>query len=173
MTALLTEDEKQISKKIEFISPQSIDGYEVNQLVKNCKPLDENSIYCNLLQCYHFSETSICAKANGVICGFVSGYILPGKNNTLFIWQVAVSEHVRGQGLGMKMINKILSSEACKNVKFIQTTVTKSNHASWRLFQKLANILSVEHNSNVLFNDITHFRGEHESEELITLGPIE
>ena len=172
MTVAKSETRNQTTKRVELIHPRDTDGYEVNQLVKKCKPLDENSVYCNLLQCHHFRDTSICAKVNDRLYGFVSGYIIPQKTDTLFIWQVAVSEEYRGQGLGLKMIEKILAGEACSQVKYLQTTITESNLASWRLFQKLAQILSTEHNSNSFFNEQKHFHGEHESEELITIGPF-
>ena len=172
MTATAPEAEIETIKKIELRHPENTDGYDVNQLVKKCKPLDENSVYCNLLQCHHFGQTSMCAMVNDELQGFVSGYIIPQHPDTLFIWQVAVSEEYRGQGLAIKMIDKILAGEACSEVKYLQTTVTKSNLPSWRLFEKLARLLSTEHNSISFFNDQKHFHGEHESEELITIGPF-
>ena len=32
-------------------APRADDGSAVNELIERCKPLDENSVYCNLLQC--------------------------------------------------------------------------------------------------------------------------
>ena len=36
--------------------PTAEDGSAIWELVRSCKPLDENSMYCNLLQCDHFAE---------------------------------------------------------------------------------------------------------------------
>ncbi len=154
-----------------FEHPDLKDGYEVNQLVKQCKPLDENSVYCNILQCYHFKDTSICVRYSGEICGFVSGYIIP-QTNSLFIWQVAVSETQRGKGLALKMISKILESEACSNVNNIKTSITNSNTSSQRLFTKIADKYSTQIKSEAFINQANHFNGEHESEYLYTVGPL-
>ena len=57
--------------------PDAEDGAAVNGLIEQCKPLDENSVYCNLLQCSHFAETSSLAEIDGEVVGFVSGYLVP------------------------------------------------------------------------------------------------
>src|SRR5690606_35020586 len=72
--------------------PASADGPHLHRLVRACKPLDENSIYCNLLQCTHFADTCVAAEQDGELVGFISGYIPPKQADTLFVWQVAVSE---------------------------------------------------------------------------------
>ena len=89
-------------------SPNSSDGYELNRLIEKSPPLDPNSVYCNLLQCTHFRDTCIGAKSNGQLVGFVSGYLLPEKPHTLFVWQVVVSEAARGQGLASRMVLALL-----------------------------------------------------------------
>ena len=45
--------------------PNSTDGFALNNLVERCKPLDTNSVYCNLLQCSHFRNTSVLAEEKG------------------------------------------------------------------------------------------------------------
>jgi L-2,4-diaminobutyric acid acetyltransferase len=42
--------------------PEGEDGSAVWDLVRECKPLDENSMYCNLIQCDHFSDTCVLAE---------------------------------------------------------------------------------------------------------------
>ncbi|MFQ5471249.1 MAG: diaminobutyrate acetyltransferase, partial [Gammaproteobacteria bacterium] len=60
----------QIKPKIyKFRNPTAEDGATVNRLIASCPPLDSNSIYCNLLQCSYFSETSIIAEDNSRIVG--------------------------------------------------------------------------------------------------------
>jgi L-2,4-diaminobutyric acid acetyltransferase len=73
----------------ELREPTSEDGAAVWQLIKDCAPLDRNSLYCNLLQCDHFASTCVAAELDGDIVGWVSGYIVPDSPDTLFIWQVA------------------------------------------------------------------------------------
>ena len=155
-----------------FSSPTSTDGYAVNQLVAKSPPLDPNSVYCNILQCSHFSETSVCAKSNGNLSGFVSGYIIPSKSDTLFIWQIAVAESARGKGLAIGMLTELLTRPACKNVQYIETTVTPSNKASQKLFQKLADKLETKIRISDIFIKEKHFGGLHETEQLYRIGPI-
>ena len=85
--------------------PNSTDGFALNNLVERCKPLDTNSVYCNLLQCHDFADTAIAAEtADGDMVGFISGYRPPARQDTLFVWQVAVDSRMRGQGLALKML---------------------------------------------------------------------
>jgi L-2,4-diaminobutyric acid acetyltransferase len=158
--------------EIALRSPRAEDGAAVYQLIANCPPLDTNSMYCNLLQCAHFSATSVAAEADGEIVGFISGYIQPDKPDTLFIWQVAVGEKARGQGLAGRMLKEILARPACEEVRFIETTITPDNQASWALFESLTKKLNTELNRSVMFDRQQHFAGQHETEMLARIGPV-
>ena len=59
--------------------PVAKDGPAVFELIKECPPLDNNSVYCNLLQCTHFSSTSVAGYQGEKLVGFVSGYIMPAS----------------------------------------------------------------------------------------------
>lgn len=157
---------------IELMAPKDTDGMLVHKLVAQCPPLDTNSAYCNLLQCSHFADTSVAAVSEDKLVGFISGYILPARPNTLFIWQVAVSEQARGQGLASKMIRHILDRENCSQVSFIETTITESNKASWALFEGAAKKLDAPLERSVMFEQQAHFHGEHDSEMLVRIGPF-
>ncbi len=51
--------------------PEAEDGADIWALVRDCKPLDENSMYCNLIQCDHFSDTCIVAELDDeIVAGF-------------------------------------------------------------------------------------------------------
>lgn len=152
--------------------PKSEDGPLVNALVEECPPLDPNSAYCNLLQCSHFAETSVAADLKGELVGFISGYIVPGRRDTLFVWQVAVGSKARGQGLATKMLKDLLSRPETKQVTHIETTITEDNEASWNLFRGLAKRLGASVKSRVMFDAEEHFDGEHDSEMLVRIGPV-
>ncbi|WP_315856889.1 diaminobutyrate acetyltransferase [Microbulbifer agarilyticus] len=152
--------------------PQSQDGARVHSLVANCPPLDTNSLYCNLLQATHFSQTSVAAERDGELVGFISGYILPDRSDTLFIWQVAVAERGRGEGLAGRMLREILSRTACASVTHLETTITPDNAASWALFRSLAAKLQASLCDSVMFDRDRHFNGAHDSELLVRIGPI-
>ncbi len=157
---------------IELRRPVPEDGASVFDLVERCPPLDPNSRYCNLLQCTHFAGTSVTAVQQDDIVGFISAYLVPDRADTLFIWQVAVSELVRGQGLATRMVNDILARPECSQVSYIETTITESNQASWALFQGLVNKLSTELHASVIFDKEQHFVNAHETEMLVRIGPI-
>lgn len=162
-----------MSLAIELQIPTAEDGMSVYELVQACPPLDTNSAYCNLLQCSHFADTSVAAVLEGQLVGFISGYILPGKPDTLFIWQVAVSDKARGQGLASKMIQHILQRANCQQVQFIETTITESNAASWALFEGAAKKLDAQLTRSVMFDQQQHFKGQHDSEWLVRIGPFQ
>jgi L-2,4-diaminobutyric acid acetyltransferase len=153
--------------------PSAQDGSELFQLIQNCPPLDMNSMYCNLLQCSHFADTSVAAEMDGQLVGFISGYLLPGSDTTLFIWQVAVSEQARGRGLATDMLDHLLSREYCSSVTHVHTTITEDNKASWALFHRLARELKTELKRSVMFDRDRHFKGSHDTEYLASIGPFQ
>lgn len=153
--------------------PTAEDGLSVHQLITRTPELDSNSCYCNLLQCSHFSGTSIIAQKQGETVGFISGYLKPDIPNTLFIWQVAVSSKVRGYGLGSKMLQELLAREENTSVSHIETTITEENQASWALFNRLADSFNAPLEHSVLFDQVTHFNDEHDSELLARIGPLQ
>ena len=164
--------EEREAETLHFRRPRSNDGAAVNDLVSRCRPLDENSLYCNLVQCTHFAGTSVTAERNGELLGFVSGHLLPDHPDALFIWQVAVDETARGQGLAKRMLGHILSRPALRNVRELHTTITQHNMASQRLFRSLAKDLGSEFVVSEYFKEEDHFDGCHESEFLWRVGPF-
>lgn len=161
-----------MSSEITFRHPVLEDGIEVFDLIESCPPLDTNSSYCNLLQCSHFAETCIAAEMGEDLVGFVSGYRLPSDPSTLFIWQVAVDNRARGQGLASRMILHLLSQPSCRGVAHIHTTITEANEASWALFRRLSAKLDCQLESEILMDRDQHFKGRHDSEFLVHLGPF-
>nr|WP_321980808.1 diaminobutyrate acetyltransferase [uncultured Cohaesibacter sp.] len=149
--------------------PCAEDGAEIWELVRNCRPLDENSMYCNLLQCDHFADTCVLAELSGEVVGWISAYILPNDPDTLFIWQVAVAEKARGLGLGSKMLQTIIDRPQCEAVTKLQTTITKDNEASWALFGKFAKNQSCKLDSQPYYTQSQHFQDRHDTENLVTI----
>ncbi|WP_299199603.1 diaminobutyrate acetyltransferase [uncultured Amphritea sp.] len=154
-------------------NPTAADGYAVNQLINHIPELDSNSCYCNLLQCSHFSETSILAEHQGQVVGFISGYRKPQAPDTLFVWQVAVSPNARGCGLATKMLLNLLASEANRSVSHVETTITSDNAPSWALFTRLADQCNAPLERALIFDRVTHFNDQHDSELLVRIGPVQ
>lgn len=150
--------------------PVAEDGAALHNLIKRCPPLDQNSRYCNLLQVSHFSDTAVVAERNGSLCGFVSGYRIPGREDVLFVWQVGVSPEGRGQGLAPKMLRSLLQRHP--DVAYLETTVTPDNQASAAVFEKVADTLDAPLEKSVLFHSEPHFEGQHDEEVLFRIGPF-
>jgi L-2,4-diaminobutyric acid acetyltransferase len=152
--------------------PVAEDGSSIHELVRLCSPLDENSVYCNLLQASYFSESAVVAEADGKIIGFITGFISPKDPEVLFVWQVAVSPAARGLGLGLRMLEQLSARMQKQGVRFVETTITDDNGASWALFRRFAakHEAAIEHAPHYL--RVTHFRGHHETENLLRIGPL-
>lgn len=164
--------DRPVAEAIVLREPRPTDGAAVHQLVAACPPLDPNSMYCNLLQCADFSDTSVAAERDGELVGFISGYIPPRRQETLFVWQVAVADQARGAGLGKRMLNHLLGRLTPRGVRFIDTTITEDNAASWGLFKSLARDHQAAYESAVHFDRQQHFGGSHASELLLRIGPF-
>src|SRR3546814_18366403 len=92
--------------------------------------LDDNSLYCNLLQCSHFAGTCALAEIDGRAVGWISGYLPPEMPDTLFVWQVAVHPEARGRGVGKRLIRELLRRKACSRVRYLHSTIPRDNQAS-------------------------------------------
>ncbi|MFC6488455.1 diaminobutyrate acetyltransferase [Nitratireductor sp. GCM10026969] len=159
------------SGDITFRTPRTEDGADVWRLIRACEPLDENSLYCNLLQCDHFSDTCVVAerKSDGAIVGWISGYLMPDDPSTLFVWQVAVDESAQGQGVAKRMLSALLAREICADVRGLKTTITSENAASWALFKSFARNQGGKLKSVPYFRREDHFDGAHATEHMVMI----
>lgn len=156
-----------------FRHPDVGDGKWLWKIAGDTGVLDQNSVYHYLIMCSHFRKTSMVAVADGVICGFVTGYILPGSQDTLFVWQVAIAEPFRGKGLGLSLLQRLFSVVRQKGCRYIESTITPSNQASISLFRALAKgVRGCFVLEDVFFKE-DDFGGEgHEDEMLCRIGPV-
>lgn len=160
-------------KHIRYRQPDLKDSTEIFALVERSKPLDLNSRYCYMLICSHFSDTSIVVEQDGHVVAFVSGYRLPERPETLFVWQVAVDRLVRGKGVALKMLKSLLEREGLGDIRYVDTTISPSNVASQKLFKRLAAELNTEIKDCLYFEKALFGEEAHEDERLFTIGPIE
>lgn len=157
--------------RIALRRPVLEDGKQVYDLIERCPPLDLNSSYCYFLLCSHFSDTCVVAEDGDRLVGFLSAYLIPGRADTLFVWQMAVDETARGQGLAGRMLEYLLAQPGCADVRSVETTVSPSNQASRSVFFRLAEKLQTGSNEES-FLEARHFGNEgHEEERLIRIGP--
>lgn len=152
--------------------PRPGDGPSVFDLVSSIPALDDNSLYCNVLQCTHFADTAAIAEEFGAVVGWVSAYLQPGAPDTLFVWQVAVRDNQRGKGIAGRLIASILERPGCANVRHVSATITADNQASFSLFKSLARRLDAPWRQEAGLDRAIHFAGRHATELAFTIGPI-
>lgn len=156
--------------KITFRKPSPMDGAAIWRLIKRSRPLDQNSMYCNLIQCDHFADTCVLAEIDGEVAGWISAHIPPGEDDTLFVWQVAVAREARGCGLARRMLESLLEREECAGVEALKTTITRDNEASWALFTRFADRIGAPIDDEPHFISDEHFDGEHATEHMVTIA---
>lgn len=156
--------------EITYRQPKINDSERIWHLIKDNKPLDENSLYLYTLLCHEFSDTCVVAEADSKIIGFLSAFIPPKKSDTLFVWQIAVDQEFRNKGIAQKIVSHSLNN-INNDIKFVEATVTPSNQASLKFFQNLADNYNAKLTKHPLFSTDV-LGGNHEPEDLIRIGPF-
>lgn len=157
---------------VAFRQPQVTDGAQIWSLVRKTGVLDLNSEYCYLMLSAYFRETCIVAEQSNKVVGYVSAFRMPSRPEVLFIWQVAVDERLRGHGMGTTMLSELLQSDACRNVRSIETTVSPSNTSSSAMFRKFARRVHAQISITEGFPNHLFASKTHEDEKLWRIGPL-
>jgi L-2,4-diaminobutyric acid acetyltransferase len=170
---LMTSSRRSPQPTVAIRPPRASDGAAVWRLIRDTDALDDNSLYCNLLQCSHFSATCAVAEMQSEVVGWMSGYVPPDKPDTLFVWQICVGEQARGRGLARRLIADVLARPESAEVQHIECTITADNAASWGLFEAIARQLGARLARRTHFSRDVHFDGLHDSEFQVTIGPFD
>ncbi|MCV0399821.1 MAG: diaminobutyrate acetyltransferase [Nitrosarchaeum sp.] len=157
--------------EIKFRTPLVSDAYSIHKLVRDNKPLDENSLYLYVLLCHHFSDTCVVAEHDSRVIGFLSAFVSPKASDTLFVWQAAVDAEFRNQGIAKELVFSALSQTG-PSVRYVEATVTPSNTASLKFLQNFATELDAEFKKKPLFSSEILGK-DHEQEDLVRIGPIQ
>ncbi|TVR42105.1 MAG: diaminobutyrate acetyltransferase [Planctomycetota bacterium] len=154
---------------IRLRAPTISDGPALHSLIAACPPLDVNSAYAYHLIGWHHSDTSIAAEDDEGLVGAVTAYRHPKHPQTLFVWQVAVHERGRGQGLAVRMMESLLAR--LPEITRLETTIGPSNRASHALFTRLADNFESQIHCEALIPAEACGLG-HEAEDLVSVGPL-
>lgn len=158
---------------IQYAMPNADDGVNVWGLISEAGKLDLNSSYCYMMLCDYFKETCVIAKDEDEVVGFLSALCTPRDEKTLFVWQIAVSGKHRRKGIGRKMLDTLLNRESCRDIRYIETTISPDNLASRRMFAGLAAerlapcTISSGYKKEMFPED-----SQHEPEQLFRIGPL-
>jgi len=164
---------KEYSVSVHFKKPEKKDAYQIYTQVKNSPPLELNTYYAYLLITTHFRDTSVVVSTiDDRVLGFIAGYRIPCRMNTLFIWQICTDKSMRGKGLAKKMVRQILIREENDDIKFIEATVTPNNIDSNIFFKSLASFFQCDFSCKDFFKKEDFIPLNHEEEILYRIGPI-
>ncbi|MGO4887983.1 diaminobutyrate acetyltransferase [Anaerobacillus sp. MEB173] len=161
-------------KEYTFVEPDVDDGAAMWELVKDSGVLDLNSSYSYLMMCEFFSKTCLAVKnSKNELVGFVTAFHPPKKKDVIFVWQIGVAKSERGKGLGSKILNALLNLPTCKDVKYLEATISPSNIASQSLFRGIAR----KKNTNCVVlecfpEEVFPTEGNHEPEMTYRIGPL-
>lgn len=158
-----------ITSPVSIGSPEITDGPALRDLAAASKVLDVNSRYAYLLWCRDFAGTSVVARSQGRVVGFVTGYRRPDEPGTLMVWQVAVDAAARGLGVAGRMLDALV--DAVPDVEHLETTITPGNSGSVALFTGFARRRAAAVSRTELFGSDL-LGEEHEPELLFRIGPI-
>ncbi|MFB4316151.1 diaminobutyrate acetyltransferase [Actinomadura sp. 21ATH] len=158
---------------IRLEEPHLEDGPELWRLARDSRVLDVNSPYSYVLWCRDFAGTSVVARDTGTgrPCGFITGFTRPAAPDTLFVWQVAVDDAFRGQGLARRMLDDLGDRVAARGGGYVEATVTPDNTPSTRMFESFARNRGCALERTPLFGR-EHFPEGHEPEVLFRIGPL-
>lgn len=152
-----------------FRPPRHADGPLLWDLARRVG-LDENSPYAYVLWSHCFASTSVVADVDGELRGFVTGFRVPDRTDTLFVWQVGVVPEARGAGLAADMLVELTAR--CPWLRYLEATVTPSNAASAALFRSFGARHDAPVEESVLFGRDLFPGGDHEAEVLVRIGPL-
>lgn len=149
-------------------APTADDGPAMWRVAAGTGVLDVNSRYAYALWGRDFADTSIVARLDGEVVGFVTGYRRPSEPGVLFVWQVAVDEAVRGRGVAATLLDELVARVGCTHV---ETTITADNAASAALFGAFARRHGAAAERGELFGrDV--LGDAHDAELLHRIGPL-
>lgn len=132
--------------------------------------LDENSPYAYLLWTAYFADSSVVAEVGGRIAGFVNGFRVPERPDTLFVWQVGVDAEHRGAGIARGMLVALVAR--CPWLRYVEATVNPSNAPSAALFRGLGARFETGVEESLLFDPGQFPPGGHEAEVRFRIGPL-
>lgn len=124
-----------------------------------------------MLWCHDFADTSVVARVDGDVVGFVTGYVRPAAPDTLVVWQVAVRDSQRGRGTAGALLDSLLEQVADQGVQYLETTITADNAASNALFASLAKRWGTRMRHADTFG-AEAFPDEHDPELVYRIGPV-
>ena len=135
---------------IQIAHPVRGDGPAMKRIAQETGVLSVNSTYYYALMARLFQNACMVARCGQTVCGYITGFFLPDRPGTLFVWQIGVSPAAQGKGLGKRLL-VALAQQA--RPEFIEATIDPDNTASINVFKSAARHL----NADWVFSDTPFF----------------
>ena len=156
-----------------YRAPKASDATDVQKLVQNTPELDDNSWYYYALMFDHFRDTCLIAEADGVIHGFVIGYLKPTDRDTLFLWQTATSLTHGVPNMGLTLLTSLINRLAQNNnIRYIEATTDPNNKAINMQFRLLSRYLNSDASTSIFLDSAQYSQLDHD-EQLVKIGPLQ
>lgn len=124
-------------RKVSLRKAKQTDFMAVHKFVSSCEPLEKYPEHIYKIILRYFGNTCFIAEYDNKIVGFVMGFISQVDKNTYFLWQIGVSPHLQGEGIGTKILTTVEQELKKLNCKRVEVTVDPENISSQKLFEKL------------------------------------
>ena len=161
------------SMRTRILAPAASHGAGMWRVAAASGELDLNSSYKYLVFARDFARTCRVALHDDEVVAFVLGYRRPDHPDRLFVWQIAVDENHRGEGLAGRLLDDLVAPESVfdTDLTHVETTITDDNTASQRLFAGFAARWDAPLTTSSLF-EAHDFPDPHDAERLHRIGPF-
>lgn len=164
--------------------PQPADVPQMWALARKYLGNSADSSYTFMILCTYFSETGCVGidPSNTDLVGFMLCFLLPSRPDTIFGWLSCVKPDFQGQHVMRRLLLEIVLRPVCRNVKFYEGTLTKSNIKCYDALMGFAKQLGV---TVEMRSDVPHFPGRlmphadskgensEEDEYMMRMGPFD
>ena len=121
---------------IKISIPSLSDFLEIADLVSKCDGLVGHDPHFYKIVLEYFGVTSLVTKdSEGRIVGFTFGIISQKDPKLFFLWQIGVQRERMKEGIGKKLLLRLIDSARKKGCSRMRVTVVKENLASKLLFE--------------------------------------
>lgn len=142
---------------ISIIQATPSDHTLIKELASSCAPLDQHTGYTYWTLLRYNSDTCFIAYNDNTPIGFITGFC---KEQTGFIWQIGVLPDYRKKGISGLLIATMVRRFKSLGASRIETTIDKSNKASYKAFQSYCKtnniIMRAIADSNMYENEIIY-----------------
>lgn len=105
----------------------------LRELAKMCKPLDVHTPYTYWVMCNFFGDGCFILQDGSKPIGYIMTLT---KENTLFIWQIGITEEYQGQNYSSNLLAAVEQYAREKKLTKMQVSIAPTNANSYHAFHR-------------------------------------